>query len=126
MKRTRIFTLLLTLTMVLAMSQMVFANDYKANGSTYTYNGSDIVRSKGPSISEAVSQLEPGDTVKITLVYKNDTADTTEWYMENSVIKTLEDEAGMDGGYSYVLTNVGPGGDKTVIFDTKEGAVGGT
>ena len=126
MKRTKIITLLLTLTMVLAMSQMVFAApDYKANGSTYTFNGSDIVLTKGQSISEAVSQLEPGDTVRITLTYENDTEDTTEWYMENSVINTLEEEAGMDGGYSYVLSNVGPGNKETVIFDTKEGAVGG-
>lgn len=125
MKRTKIFTLLLTLTMVLAMSQLVFANDYEANGSTYTYNGSDIVLTRGEAISEAVNKLEPGDTVKITLVYENDTDDTTEWYMENKVLETLEDEAGMDGGYTYVLTNVGPNGDETAIFDTREGAIGG-
>ena len=110
MKRTKLFTLLLTLTMVLAMSQMVFADDYTAKGGTYTYNGTDIERTEGQAISEAVSQLEPGDTVKITLTYKNDTSDTTEWYMENTVLKTLEEEAGMDGGYTYVLSNIGPDG----------------
>ena len=125
MKRTKLFTLLLTLTMVLAMSQMVFADDYTAKGGTYTYNGTDIERTEGQAISEAVSQLEPGDTVKITLTYKNDTSDTTEWYMENTVLKTLEEEAGMDGGYTYVLSNIGPDGKETTIFDTREGAIGG-
>lgn len=125
MKRTKLLTLLLTLTMVLAMGQMAFADDYTAKGGTYTYDGSDIELTAGESISEAVEQLEPGDTVKITLTYKNDTSDTTEWYMENTVLKTLEEEAGMDGGYTYVLSNIGPDGKENTIFDTREGAVGG-
>jgi hypothetical protein len=125
MKRTKLFTLLLTLTIVLTMSWMVFADDYTAEGGTYTYNGSDIELTEGQTISEAVDQLEPGDTVRITLTYTNNSPYTTEWYMENTVLKTLEEEAGMDGGYTYVLSNIGPDGKETTIFDTKEKAVGG-
>lgn len=125
MKRTKTVTLLLALTLVLAMSQMSFAHDYTADGGTFTFNGSDIVVNNEAALDETISSMvEPGDTIQITLVYKNDDSETTEWYMENQVLDTLEKNASMHGGYSYKLSNVGPDGKTTEIFNSD--AVGGT
>lgn len=118
--RTIIITML-ALALALAMSCTVFAAT--PNG-VYTFDGSDIKTTNGGDISKPLSEMEPGDTVKIELHYVNDSDETTEWYMKNSVIKTLEDSStASNGGYSYTLTNVGPDGKRTVLYDSEE--VGG-
>lgn len=125
MKKTRLMTLLLALTMVLAMSQMAMAESYKAEGGSYKFNGKDIVATNGTSITDQINTLvEPGDKVTINLTYTNGTDDTTDWYMENTVIDTLEAAEAKNGGYTYILRNVGPDGTKTEIFNSD--AVGGT
>ena len=124
MKKTRLMTLLLALTMVLAMSQVAMAGTYKANGGTYSFNGKEIVATGGTSIRDQINTLvEPGDTVTIDLKYTNGTEDTTDWYMENTVIKTLETAGARNGGYTYILRNIGPDGTVTEIFNSS--AVGG-
>lgn len=118
MKRmTKITTLLLALMMVLAMSQSVFA----ASGGTYTFDGSQITQSGG-DIKDAISGLQPGDSVDIEFVYENDSDDSTEWYLRNEVLDSLKDAAEDNGGYTYKLTNYGETGT-TEIFDSN--AVGG-
>ena len=125
MKRNKITSLLLALVMVAAMCQMAFANDYSAKGGTYRFNGKDIVATGATSVNDQINSLvEPGDTVTIDLTYTNDTGDVTEWYMENTVIDTLEAAGAANGGYTYQLTNVGPDGTRTEIFNSD--AVGGT
>lgn len=124
MKKTRLMTLLLALAMVLAMSQMAMAEPYTAEGGTYTFDGTKIVASQKTSVSEQLKDLlEPGDSVTMTLTYVNKDSVTTEWYLENTVIQTLETATNMRGGYTYRLTNVGPDGAETTIFDSD--AVGG-
>ena len=118
--RTIIITML-ALALALAMSCTVFAAS--PNG-VYTFDGSDIKTTSGGDLSKPLSEMEPGDSVDIELHYVNDTDDRTEWYMKNSVIKTLEESsAASNGGYIYKLTNVGPDGSKTVIYNSEE--VGG-
>ncbi len=124
MKRTRLMTLLLALSMVLAMSQMAMAESYEADGGSYKFNGKDIVATGATSITDQINTLvEPGDSITIELTYTNDTKKTTEWYMENTVIDTLEAAQAKNGGYTYILKNVGPDGKVTEIFNSD--AVGG-
>ena len=125
MKKTRLMTLLLALSMVLAMSQMAMAEPYEADGGTYRFNGSDIVATGATSVMDQIDTLvEPGDTVTIDLTYTNGTGDTTEWYLENTVLDSLEAAEARNGGYTYILTNIGPDGKETELFNSD--AVGGT
>lgn len=120
MKRTtRITALLLALMTVLMMSQAAFAEDKNADGGTYTFNGTSIVQNGG-DLADAIDGLMPGDTVTIEFVYKNDTDDSTEWYMRNEVLQTLEDTVAdaKNGGYTYQLTNYGASTGTTYIFDS--------
>ena len=123
MKKTRLMTLLLALTMVLAMSQMAMAGTYKADGGTYKFDGNDIVATGSTSIRDTIRNIEPGDTVTIVLKYTNSTGDTTDWYMENTVRNILEAADAKNGGYTYILKNIGPDGTETEIFNSD--AVGG-
>ena len=121
MRKIKLFTiLLLSLMITLGMGQAVFANSYPpVDGGTYTFDGNAITDSAGKTIDDTIKGLEPGDDVTINFTYTNDSDDITYWYMENTIIKTLEEKSdASNGGYSYKLTD----GD-TVIFNSE--AVGG-
>ena len=113
----KITTLLLALTMVLMMGQAAFAESY--DGGTYTYNGSSMSNSKAAAaIDEAISNLEPGDSMTFTFTYENDSDVSTEWYLENQVVRTLEETGGVNGGYTYKLVNKGKAEGTVTIFDS--------
>ena len=116
MKRmTKITTLLLALMTVLMMSQAAFAQDY--DGGTFTFDGNSITNSKAASeIDQAISSLEPGDSMTFTFTYKNSSSDSTEWYLSNEVVKTLEESGGKNGGYTYELVNYGKKEGTVTIF----------
>ena len=119
-KMSKITTLLLALMTVLMMSQAAFAESY--DGGTFSYNGSSISNSKAAAtIDQAISNLEPGDSMTFTFTYKNDSENSTEWYLENQVVHTLEEKsaATRDGGYTYELVNNGKKEGRVVIFSSK-------
>lgn len=123
--RRRILMIMLSLITVLAMSAPAFANSYEADGGSYTFNGSVIVTNTGSTLVDTISGLQPGDDVTIELTYTNKDKGTTEWYMKNDVLKTLEEtgSAAKNGGYTYILQNVGPSGTVTTLFSNDK--VGG-
>ena len=117
-KMSKITTLLLALMTVLMMCQAAFAESY--DGGTFSYNGSSISNSKAAAtIDQAISNLEPGDSMTFTFTYKNDSDVSTEWYLENQVVKTLEEQGGVNGGYTYELVNNGKKEGRVVIFSSK-------
>ena len=123
-KMRKIITLLLTLVMMLMMSQAAFAQDRNANGGDFVFDGSELDGDyTSGTIDEALAGLQPGDTVKIRINYQNDSSEKTDWYLRNEVLRTLEDaSSAAGGGYSYKLTNYGATGTLE-IFDSD--AVGG-
>lgn len=123
-KINRSIVFVLALVFMLAMSTSALANSNEAFGGSYDFDGEDIVTEDAASITDAISELEPGDDVTIKLQYSNSSDDVTEWYMKNDIIKSLEDSsAASGGGYTYKLSNFGPDGAETVIFSSD--AVGG-
>ena len=96
MKKTErkiMIVLTLTLAVLLAMSTFSFAETNTVDGGKYVFDGDTISTDGSGSISETISNMEPGDSVTINLTYTNDTDDTTDWYMKSDVIKTLEDSS---------------------------------
>lgn len=117
-KMNRITTLLLALMTVLMMSQAAFAESY--DGGTFNFDGSSINNSKAASpIDEAIRSLEPGDSMTFTFTYKNSSADSTEWYLSNEVVETLEQSGGENGGYTYQLINYGKKEGTVTIFSSE-------
>ena len=71
-------------------------------------------------IQDVMNQMEPGDDATITLTIKNTNSKTTDWYMTNKIIKSLEDSAKVasGGAYSYYLAY-----NDDVLYDSE--TVGG-
>lgn len=125
--------LALTLALIAGMSASALAESYEYDG-TCTFNGSEMVESfNSAQVADAVSNLQPGDDVTFTVQYVNGSNETTDWYMENSIVQTLENASQKKavegtgtpekGGYSYELTQYDKNGKKNVLFSNSE--VGG-
>ena len=72
-------------------------------------------------MDQTISQMQPGDEAVFRITVKNEHPQTTDWYMSNDVIYSLEDRslnAATNGGaYSYTLTYTGNSGLVT-LFDS--------
>ena len=89
------------------------------NGKTLTTNYKENV------INEALKGMQPGDsaTLEFTLENKHDTK--AYWWMENKVLKSLEDGSVAAGGaYSYELLYQPAGGKAITIYSSN--SVGGS
>lgn len=77
---------------------------------------------KTSDLDEAVSGLQPGDNIIFTLALQNDYQETTDWWMTNEVLHSLEDSSANSrthgGAYTYVLTYTDRNGGKYVLFDS--------
>ena len=137
-------TLLLTAGLLVSMTAApVMAEHTDVNGSCY-FNGTKIVSDfTSQELADAVTSLQPGDDVSFTVTYTNNYNASTDWYMENEILKTLEKASatrainGVEqtskqvsgtgqaehGAYTYELIHYDSGGHREVLFSNKE--VGG-
>lgn len=76
------------------------------SGWQVTYSGGKKLDTnfKTSSFSDTISKIQPGDTVKFSIVLKNEDGAVTDWYMTNKIIRSLEEHSVANGGaYTYVL-----------------------
>lgn len=126
----RMIRVLLSLVMILAVTVSVWADDSahytgKENWVTYTKAGELESNFATGSYEENIEGLLPGDDITFTVTLKNENEASTDWYMSNDVIKSLEDgaDAANGGAYEYELTYVDPDGNEDVKFSSE--TVGG-
>lgn len=96
----------------------------------YFENGTMVENFEEKKIAQAVENLQPGDDMTFKVVYENRSDDTTDWYMENAIAKTLEQTRSQrlavsgigeaeNGGYSYELIHVDKNGAEDVLFNSE-------
>lgn len=126
MKKT-VLCIFLLLTVLLSTGVCAFAasddiiikDDWKV---IFTDKDKLVNDPENASIVSMLRDLQPGDTMTVHIPLVNRNAKTTDWYMWNKVIKSLEDSASVakNAGYTYKLVYNGPGaatgGD--VIFNS--------
>lgn len=75
---------------------------------------------KTKDLDEAIYGLQPGDTAILTLKLQNANTATTDWYMTNKVLYSLEDRSnnsGTGGGaYTYILEYTDKDGKTETLF----------
>ena len=124
-KQHIIIVMMLTLGLLLSLPAFASAESKTVNGHCY-FNGDDIVSDfDSNTVADSIRGLEPGDDVKFKVEFKNKYKTTTNWYMRNEVLKTLEEsfDRTENGGYTYKLVHIRPDGTRQVLFDNSE--VGG-
>lgn len=75
-------------------------------GVTFSQDEKMVENFKAGQLQDVMNQMEPGDDATITLTIKNDNNTTTDWYMTNKVIESLEEsvKVASGGAYSYYLS----------------------
>ena len=71
-------------------------------------------------INELRRGMQPGDKTSFTVKLINRNVKSTDWYMANKVLSSLEDDSDVakGGGYTYKLTYKNPAGTATTLFDS--------
>lgn len=125
MKR-KLLGLLLGISLIASLSVPAMADTlYGASDWNVTFTeGSKMETSfTTAELTEAAYNMQPGDTVIMTLALNNENASSTDWYMSNEVTQSLEDSSEASGGaYTYILT-YSDGTETTTIFSSE--TVGG-
>lgn len=71
-------------------------------------------------IGSTIGELQPGDTTTLSITLKNENKDTTNWYLKNEILESLEESSqGANGGaYGYHLSYIGPDNQTTTLFSS--------
>ncbi|HBA47394.1 MAG TPA: hypothetical protein DCZ91_06270 [Lachnospiraceae bacterium] len=124
MKR-RLISLLLACSCLGGIAMDVRAEDYHGeDGWTVSFTAENAMESnfRTADMDDAVSGLQPGDSITFELDLKNENQDATDWYMTNKVLYSLEDRSANSdtagGAYTYVLVYKDHMGAETVLFSS--------
>lgn len=119
MKRFRCLTIVfLSAAMLLVGTAFAYADEY-ALDYTVTYDGKTLHANYDQEAFDKIADsIEPGDSITYTATYENKSGKMTDWFMKAAVLKTLENDTAVGGGYFGTLKNSNP--DSTapsVLFD---------
>lgn len=73
---------------------------------------------KTADINDAIYNLQPGDSIAITVALENGGSGAADWWMTNKVLRSLEDtqEVAAGGGYTYTLIYENPEGTEQILY----------
>lgn len=131
-KKWKNISLAAVLTLLLASSVTVFAEDRQgASGWQVSFDGKKLESNfTSGNMTEEVGEMQPGDSVELTVTLKNTFDGNADWYMKNEVLESLEDAGDAEGGaYDYLLTYTDTKGETTTLYSSEkfggEGKIGG-
>ena len=127
MKLKKTLGLLLTAALACSMAMPAAAEHYTgADNWNVAFTGKAMESNfKSSVFDDAMTALQPGDSVSLTVHLQNTSTEITDWYMTNEVLRSLEEsqQVARSGGYTYELTYTGPNGEQAVLFSSE--AIGG-
>ena len=85
-----------------------------------TFTGKEMISSfTSEDITDSVSGMEPGDEINFIIKLENSSKSEADWWMENKVIRSLEDNSPANGGaYTYELIYTDSKGIENKIFSS--------
>ena len=123
--KKRIISMLFVVCLLTALV-CAHADSYTGTG-TVTYKADGTMESDftTAALASQVSVMQPGDDITYTITLTNAHTGSTDWYMLNEVLQSLEDTRNnvSGGAYTYRLSYTKANGTETVFFDSRQ--VGG-
>lgn len=85
-----------------------------------TFTGKEMISNfTTEDIQDVAKGMEPGDELNINIKLENTSKGEADWWMENKVLKSLEDESvGKGGAYTYELIYTNSKGTDVTIFSS--------
>lgn len=125
--KKRLCSLFLILLLAAGSVTTAHAEDYiGGNGWYVRFVGNKMESNfKSSDIADAISSLQPGDSIAISISLENNDTSATDWYMTNTVLQSLEDSQKVAEGsaYTYILTYKNSKGENTTLYSSE--TVGG-
>lgn len=104
-----------------------YAEHYQgSDGWQVEFLGDEMISNfESNQIQEEIYNIQPGDSVIFEVELANKADFTTDWYMTNEVLRTLEESnnCAEGGAYTYILTYVDPDGKENLLYTSE--VVGG-
>lgn len=100
--------------------------EYGEDNWSVTFSGNQMISNfKSSDMDDAIYAMEPGDTVVFKVALDSVYSGSTSWYMENKVLKSLEDsrDVASGGAYSYILSYTDHESNTRMLYNSDE--VGG-
>ena len=124
---TAVVALLLAMMMPAGMTQ-AYADTYPQQDTDWrvTFDGETLTSNYDASVLQAALKgMQPGDEASLTFTLVNNYSDAVDWWMENEVIKSLEDQSktAKNGAYTYEVTYTPSSGSAQVLYSSDQ--VGG-
>lgn len=121
--KKKIVSLLLLFVLLCTVSMPVSAKTHSTDKDwrvSFTTNKKMESNFKTKDMDELIYGLQPGDDANISLKLRNENATTTDWYMTNEVLNSLEDRSltASGGAYTYRLVYTNANGVERVLFDS--------
>ena len=123
----KIMCLFMAVLLLIGMPVSVKAEHFQGSDDWWVKFLGDEMESNFQSyqIQEEVANIQPGDSVIFEVELTNVSSFTTDWYMTNEVLRTLEESnnCAEGGAYTYILTYVDPDGKENLLYTSE--VVGG-
>ncbi len=124
--KKRVWATALSLLVLAAFSAAAFAETHTAEWNV-TFTGENKLESNytAAQLGQKVYEMQPGDTVELKLNLSNNNGASSNWYLSNAVLQSLEESgnAASGGAYEYELLYTNAAGDETVLYTSD--SVGG-
>lgn len=122
MKNRKRFGLALALLLLAGSAVTAYAEDrVGSNGWRVLFDGEDMDSNfTSSNITEEMSAMQPGDSVSFSVSLENKSDITTDWYMTNEVLRTLEESQTVaeGGAYTYLLEYVDSSNQTTTLYSS--------
>lgn len=121
-KLTILIPFCLVIFMAMAMAQIASAAEVSGD---VEFDGKQLnIHYSQAEFQNALASLLPGEEASLTLSLSNNSDKTTDWYVENQVVKAFEEGIEASGGaYAYEILYIDQSGKKNVIYSNDK--VGG-
>ena len=128
--KKKIISFFLILALATALTAPAYAETLSGGTDwSVTFNEAGKIDSNLPAFGEEISGLQPGDDISFMITVNNKHKDTVDWYMMNTILKSLEDATTASGGaYTYILTYQTSAGQVQELYnsDTVGGELSGS
>lgn len=123
--KKKILSLLLAAGLTVSMPAAAYGEtSHGSKGWNVTFTEDKKMQSsfKSSDLDDVIYGMQPGDNAVLKMKLKNKNSASTDWYMTNEILYSLEDRSansGTSGGaYAYRLAYTDKDGRETVLFDS--------
>lgn len=120
--KKRFLTVSLVLALVLSSMTALAEDRQGASGWQVAFDGKKMESNfTNANMDDEIYNMQPGDSVELTITLKNQFDGQADWYLKNQVLEALEDAGDASGGaYDYLLTYIDSDGQTTTLYSSEK------